>query len=225
MTKNYKSLLKLICPKEKEGGLKVGSKFMIPFNGEEKEFVVIGIGQNPNPENNERFMDIMSTELLLKNIKWEIINDTSLTLDNNEYKNLFYTRSNIFGILKSQKKYFPQEIQDVIIPRITEFLTSWDFVTGERTYSLVDIGDVWVPSLGEVFGEIIFSNDSPHNEQYEYFKDVENRKLGDLWWLRSSYCFNDCDADYVHDYGGWNNDRASLGGVSAPLCLRLKLND
>ena len=222
-TNDYCDLVKLIKPEKAEPTLECGSKFYIPFKGKDVEFVIIGKDVNPNPDESGHFIDVMSTSLVLENIPW--VNEVKNNNMDEGFRNLHYTRSNVIKVLEEQKQYLPEEIRTSIIPRKVKFLVGVDFVSGDLKYGYIDIGSIWLPSLKEVCGELRFSDDSPENEQYPYFKDDEHKQLGGYWWLRSTRAFDGWFACFVFPDVGCGFRLASDSVLGLPLCFRLKIND
>lgn len=213
-TNSYSDLVNLIKPERKEPTLESGSKFYIPVNGKDVEFVVLGKDINPNPDEKGHFIDIMSTSLILTNTPWVKYNEKITD------ELLCYTKSNIFKVLQEQKQYFPKEIQDIIISRKVKFLTSDS--SQKKKYEYFDIGDIWIPSIKEVCGEVGYSNDYENNQQYPYFIENKNKQLNGCWWLRSSWNSNNEDIFIIGNNGDWYCGFAG-DYLNAPICLRLRL--
>ena len=217
---SFETLKKFIAPaKEETSKITTNGIVMIPFKGEEKEFVVLGIGMLPD---GTKYMDIMSKELLLIDTKWkEELKDQYYSRA--ESQPLNYTRSDIITVLNDQLKHFPKVVQEATLDREASYLDTISSITGEKTYKSVNIGKVWIPSLYEVFGLIdCYSDDDPNNQQYEYFKNEDNRKMDRYWWLRSACAFINRSAYFVYGDGDWYCGCADYEFASV-LCLRVKL--
>lgn len=177
---NYKEFLESF--NDEDNFSSVGKKILLPFKGKDEEFVVLGLGINPDYNDTYRdYVDIMSTRILIGNVQW---ND----LDEKDFKLPIYSASRICKTLTNQKYYFSKDIQDHIIPRkIKVFIDdpSHQLSEDKDTFLYENIGDIWIPSLNEIIGYCTVSDDSPNTEQYPYFQDVANRKLDGMWWTRS----------------------------------------
>ena len=216
---SFDTLKRFISPDDDSDKIAINGIVMIPFKGEEKEFVILNIGKLSD---GTTYMDIMSKELLLTNIKWKATLDQYYNIRESLFLN--YIRSDIIDVLNDQLKYFPDIIQSAVIDREVSCLDTMSTITGKKTYKTVNIGKVWIPSIYEVFGQVDCNyDDDPINKQYEYFKNEENRKIGNTgWWLRSTYAFYYKNACFV-DFDGSYSDRVADTSYSSVLCLRLKL--
>lgn len=226
---DYDSLLKAIIPVERR--FRAGDIIKIPYNGENIEFVILGVNINPNPGEkvDYDFIDIMSKELIIpdsKGVRWGCVYDYDL--DESEFAFLNFAESNIIEELHSKLKLFPQDIQDACISRKMRFLDGFDMISHEKRYSTIDVGKVWLPSLKEIFGFCSISNSDHESEQYPYFVDESNRILNGRWWISSAEAFNGEFAYYMEPSD--KNEYCYMvtspdeDGIGAPLCIRLKIH-
>lgn len=219
-TMKFEQLKKLIAPKTNP--LSVGSKFYIPFNGKDEEFVIIGINENPGSEDKSKnYIDLMSTRCIIDSVSWK---ENYSEDDYDRYiKYLHYYKSDIIHKLKELEQYLPEEIKNIIIPRKAKFLVSHNTYSNEKEYDEFDIGNIWLPSLKEVTGTLRYSDSSPEETQYSYFfEDVSNRALDKPWWLRSANFENQNFVCRVDSKGDCDYNFVSRG-FGAPICFRLEI--
>lgn len=214
----------------KSNNLSVGSKFYIPFKDEYEEFVIIGINENLISEDKSKnYIDLMSTRCLIADTPWK---ENYSQDDYDGYiEFLHYCKSDIIQKQKEQEHYLPEEIRNIIIPRKAKFLVSHNTYTNDKEYSEFDIGNIWLPSLKEVFGFLRFSDSCPEESQYSYFKYNDRVILEKNWWLRSAgfACRN--SAFYVLPKGWYGNiiqwacgSYNTVYGFGAPICFRLEID-
>ena len=219
-TLKFEDLKEHIAPKTNP--LSVGNKFYIPFNGKDEEFVIIGINENPGSDDKSKnYIDLMSTRCIIDSVSWK--ENYSEDDYDGDLEYLHYCKSDIIQKLKEQEQYLPEEIRNVIIPRKAKFLVSHNTYSNEKEYAEFDIGNIWLPSLKEVFGNLRYSDSSPEETQYSYFKDASNRSLDKHWWLRSAGFASRFDAYLVYSDGDLYYDYAT-DDFGAPLCFRLEID-
>lgn len=192
--------------------LEVGdTKTITLYTGEIVELVIIGFNHDKLSEQDKKagitfaFKDLLDGEFEM-NGEYTNVGGWEKCKMRNEYMNRLF-------------KLLPTELRSVIA--VVDKNTS----IGDESEELKTTQDkLFLLSQSEVFGNSSYSADG-EGEQYEYFKDNENRIAhrngsSDWWWLRSPNVAYSTYFCVVDDYGGANYSVAGFSyGVRPAFCL------
>lgn len=145
MTKLYEVL------SEKVTGIELGERILVPYRGKNVPFRIWRIGYDYL---GRRFIDIrlddmrVAHELFQKmNKKWEVhyLQDTDL-----------------YKFLKEEESRFGAVVVRAAAPRRVLELVQLESEHTRARYEMIQLGKLWLPSIGELFGSIFGeSNDGP----------------------------------------------------------------
>ena len=171
------------------------------------------------PEVRTNFDDISTTSEL-----------SSLHLQNS-FIPLTFSLSEIKYNLENYFDKLPEDVKSIVIPRVVNILIGINPITLERIYTADNIGNIWTPSIKEITNNLDFSDANHEENQYKYFKELNNKNNTYNWWTRSAMAFRDNKAymmikngfvPFGTDINNYCSYYPSLN-IFVPLCLRLKI--
>ena len=240
--------------------MEVGDRIFIPMklNGSDSftmmGFNLLGINCNPTPENYVRstpleyrekvvgvyedgvamnYIDIMSAFVLGSDIL------DNYVYDEQTEKFTRWDRSTLYHKLQELKQCLPEELQERLIGRMERKLVHFSKLTGDvsELYDTIDIGEIWIPSVTEIYGEPFYSDDDrdmQYKKKYPYFdlntplmetKEASDRHFNPRsYWTRSAL-FLSKDQQYVIDEDGALVIRNRTNGLNTVMCMRIRVGD
>ena len=181
-TKGFEELL---SSKSKQNIL--GEVFSVPFKDRMTQFIVVNhqSSNNDAPEEEEpcgEFIDVININnenIMINSSVW----DNSYHLTDQKIP-LVFSRSSLSMILQDLKDELPNYIIDRIVERHDYIKTSIERpieggIEGGVNFTCkinsTCIGDIWLPSITEIFGRGYFSDDDSTGRIFPYFKSLDHR--------------------------------------------------
>lgn len=231
-------------------GSLIGKIISVPFKDHTTQFVVVNQRENNSraPEEEEecgKFIDIMNINnknIMIPSEQWD-----DKVKFNKEFGadklSLSFADSSIYQKLQQLKEFLPKELVERIVTR-------YDYVLDEISKNHINdpfphfsttthattmcIGDIWLPSISEIFGRAMSSDDFPPCMKLPYFRSKTalindvlcNDFANGCIWTRSATFMNDeITSVYFITYNGkadyWNR---TTHMCAAPASIRLRMD-
>lgn len=206
-------------------GIYTADYIPLTINEENVEMQIAGIDAYYGTSGRGHHIDFISRSCLSTEAKW------NLTADNNgnEESPYPFPASNVHAILNGTVyNSLPQEVKNVI--SIKEMLIERRREEGEKLTSstaafMEEMGNVWLPTEFEVFGEEIEGTkgiSAGQRVQYPIFENIfKNRRKDKDWWLATVADGNSTHAIKVSSNGipvGYSTSNEAY----VPLCFRIE---